>query len=478
MTGGTVPDLVACRRRSTPHAEVLTFEGGPSYSASELDDTVAERAGVIAQSITEDESRVAIVRTSRAETLLDVLATIRAGGVPAPLDPQLDQRSLESRIHMGGIEHIILGEVPQSVPEGVPADLNVIPTEADAQPVVDRTLQPHTPMTLMFTSGTLVLPEPVVHTAWNHVAGAIASADRIGVEPTDRWYDPLGLHHMGGLAPVTRCLIAGIPLVVAKEVSADGLFHRIDATDATIASIVPTMLHRALDTNAPSPPTLRCLLVGGAPLHQARFEQAHDRDIPVWATYGLTETVGQVTTANPRERIDHPGTVGTPVLGVTVRIVDDDESVPPGTVGTIEVAGQMVVPTTGSDTPHRSEPLRTTDLGYLDETGRLWVVGRSDDVIQTGGTLVHPLRVQQTIERHPMVAEAAVIGLEDETWGERVVAAVVTTNDDARVDDILAHCKEHLPAYAVPKRIDRLDTIPRTPSGTVDREALRERLTR
>lgn len=478
MIGHPIPDLLASRSRSTPDDEVLVIEGDRRYTASQLDTAVAYRAGAIAEQLEGDHQRIGISTPSRHEALLDVLATIRAGGVATPVDPGLARGDYLERIESGGLDGLIIDDDLADEIGVSERDIARVQTTASAAPIHERSFDPHSPCTMLFTSGTQGVPKPIVHTWWNHVAAAIASADRLGVEPDDRWYDPLALYHMGGLAPISRCLVAGIPLVISRSVTADRLLQRIDTADASIASVVPTMVHTILEADGHTPDALRCLLVGGAPLRESLFDRARSRGIPIWSSYGLTETVGQVTTATPAERSRHPGTVGTPLLGISVRVVEGGEPCPPERIGTIEITGEMVTPSAGAGDGGQTGTLVTNDLGYRDAFGRLWVVGRVDDVIQTGGKLVHPFRIKQVLESHPGVSEAAVVGLPDDRWGELVSAAVIPSDVEVTIDELLDRCRQALPSHAIPRHIEHVDTLPRTPSGTVDRTALRERLSR
>jgi O-succinylbenzoic acid--CoA ligase len=164
-------------------------------------------------------------------------------------------------------------------------------------------------------------------------------------------------------------------------------------------------------------------------------------------------------------------------VNTTVRVLEGDDLGAPGETGELVVSGPTVTP--GYLDEQRTNEafgeygLYTGDLGYRDEDGRLWVVGRVDDRIVSGGENVDPETVASAIREHPGAADATVVGLPDEEWGE-VVAALVVGDIDA--DAVRAHCRERLADFEVPKHIVVTDTLPRTPSGTVDREAVRDRL--
>jgi len=199
----------------------------------------------------------------------------------------------------------------------------------------------------------------------------------------------------------------------------------------------------------------------------------------------MTETASQIATATPTEIDTYEGTVGQPLLFTDVSVVDETgTTVGPDEEGELVVSGPTVTPgyldeaNTASAFGERG--LHTGDVGYRDADGRLWILNRRSDRIVTGGENVDPGAVVAVLRSHPRVADAAVIGLADEEWGERVAALVVPDpeiDSDGRLEQsLLAHCDDRLAGFKRPKTIGFADELPRTASGTVDRDAVRDRL--
>jgi O-succinylbenzoic acid--CoA ligase len=217
------------------------------------------------------------------------------------------------------------------------------------------------------------------------------------------------------------------------------------------------MVARLLEAGVEAPPpALRCVLIGGGPLPGPVAERASAAGLPVAQTYGLTEACSQVTTSRPGE----PGTAGPPLVCTRVEIAGDDQE--------ILVASPTVAPGAVADDGF----LHTGDRGALDERGRLVVTGRKADTIVTGGENVAPAEVEAVLEAHPAVAEAAVHGRPDEQWGEAVVAKVVLRADADPVA-IREHAATLLARFKVPKAVEVVDDLPRTPSGKLRRRDLR-----
>lgn len=292
------------------------------------------------------------------------------------------------------------------------------------------------------TSGTTGAPKGVVLTHDAVAASAEATSRRLGVDPArHRWLACLPLAHVGGLSVVTRALRTGTPLEVHPGFAADAV---VDAArrGATHVSLVATALAR-ID------PTVfeRIVLGGSAP--------PPDRPANAVATYGMTETGSGVVYD------------GVPLDGVEVRVVD----------GELQLRGPMLLRAYRDGTDPRTDDgwLPTGDLGAIDpDTGRVQVFGRRGDLIITGGENVWPSPVEAVLERHPAVAEVAVVGRPDPEWGHRVVAVVVPT-DPARppaLDELRDLVREELPAWCAPRSLELVTRLPRTALGKVVRADL------
>ncbi|WP_408958703.1 class I adenylate-forming enzyme family protein [Natrinema sp. 74] len=339
---------------------------------------------------------------------------------------------------------------------------------------------------IMFTSGTSGEPKGVRLTVGNLVASATASAFRLGVSSEDRWLCCLPMYHMGGLAPVLRSVLYGTPVVIQREFDAESTARVLAEYDITGVSLVPTMCKRLLEAGWEPADALRFVLLGGAPASDELLERCREHGVPVSPTYGMTETASQIATATPDEVDAHEGTVGQPLLFTDVSVVDETgKALEPGEQGELVVSGPTVTPGYLDDghteAAFGDRGLHTGDIGFRDADGRLWILNRRSDRIVTGGENVDPGEVIAALRSHPRVEDAAVVGLEDAEWGERVAALVVPgsgTDSDGRLEprSLLAHCDDRLAGFKQPKTIGVADELPRTASGTVDREAVYERL--
>ncbi len=332
----------------------------------------------------------------------------------------------------------------------------VLVTRPGEQPgAVPRPPDAHT---LVPTSGTSGAPRVVVLTRANVAAAVAASARRLGTTADDRWLLVLPLHHVGGLSVLWRTMAAGGSIVLHDRFDAARVAAALRGGTATIASLVPTMLHRVLAADpGPYPPAK--VLLGGAAAPASLVLRGLDAGLAVLPTYGLTEACSQVATVVPGEEQASLGTAGPPLDGLDVTIAAG---------GHIAVAGPQVSPGYAGEAPHAG-PLVTGDFGRFDAAGRLVVLGRADDVIVTGGEKVWPQHVEDVLRGCPGVEDVAVVGSPDEEWGQQVVAVVVGR---AQPPDLESWARERLAPHEVPKAWRRVARLPRNPLGKLDRSLL------
>ena len=300
------------------------------------------------------------------------------------------------------------------------------------------------------TSGSTGQPKRVLLPRAAVLASVEASARRLG--GTGRWLLALPPAYVAGVQVVCRSLVAGHEPVVAGD-DFTGSTEALGEVDRFV-SLVPTQLHRLLDTDLDALRTFHTVLLGGGPVDRALRERATAAGVHVVATYGSAETAG--------------GCVydGLPLDGVAVAIGDD---------GRVRIAGPTLFAGYDGDPDLTAEVLvdgwfLTSDAGRLDEDGRLQVLGRVDDVVVSGGVNVPTPAVAARLREHPAVEAAEVVGVPDEEWGNRVVAVLVGDLGPEQARDWVA---ERHPRSWAPRQVVRVDAIPLLPNGKPDRLRLR-----
>ncbi|MFD1512401.1 class I adenylate-forming enzyme family protein [Halomarina rubra] len=497
-------DWFGHRARTSPASTALVdATSGRTVTYADLDSRVETLAGRLAAAGVCVDDHVGLLAGNGVGAVAAVHAAMRVGACLVPFSTRLTATELEPRVDRADLDVLLCddstadralaaaGAVPvRSLDNGADEDDWEEETDrpaplaaTDPRPFDLPEWDPDDPLVMLYTSGTTGRPKLVVLTVQNVLASATASAFRLGTLPGDRWASPLAPSSMGGLAPVYRTTLYGATLVLCPT-DTDDLLAAMTDHAATGISVVPTLLRRLLDAGD-LPDSLRFVLVGGAPTPPELVARCAERDVPVCPTYGMTETASQIATAAPGEAPAHPDSVGRPLMFTDVAVVDDHgRPVPTGTSGELAVCGPTVTPGYYDDPAATAETfegcgLLTGDVGHRDAAGRVYVHNRKDERILTGGQNVDPGEVAAVIRGLSGVRDAAVLGLPDEEWGQRVAALVEpepgvaagpgTPLDAATVE---AHCRERLAGFKLP-RVVAFGEIPRTESGTADRAAVR-----
>jgi len=417
-TAATHPDRLALQ---TPAAK-LTYRA--------LEPAARRAAGALLQRGLRAGERVALALPPDEHFVIALHACLLADAVVVPVDTRLSGAERARRTQ----------------------DVVMVLTEplADASPADPRELRLDATATVMHTSGTTTTPRRVTLTYGNWLSSALGSAVALGLDPAERWLCPMPLAHVGGLSIPIRSAIYGTTAVLHSRFETDAVLRALmdPAERITLVSLVPTMLARLLEAGLHDPPALRWALVGGGPIAPVLLARAAAAAVPVAPTYGMTEACSQIATNS------------WPLHGTEVRIAADRE---------VLVRGPQVARgALASD-----GWLHTGDIGAVDHLGRLAITGRKADTIITGGENVAPGEVEAVLLSHPAVADAGVFSRPDSEWGEALVAAVVLRDGKALdVAELRAHCAAQLAPFKVPKAVDVVQRLPRTPSGKLLRREL------
>lgn len=427
---------------------------------------------------------VLALQTRRELTFLELhLAALAGGIVTLPLNPAYTPREVSFYLDDAKPRLAVLLEAPEA--EAVP----FVPADA-IRPLLDAaeaaepvwTLPERHPAVICYTSGTTGRPKGAVIQHRN-ILGTVQ-----GLHAAWRWsaddvlVHALPLFHIHGLFVAQHgALYAGATAAWLERFDADGALDMIEEVGGTVFMGVPTFYSRLLQADPRPLPTMRLFTSGSAPL-PARVHQAFEARFGhrILERYGMTE-VG-IVLSNPYDQQRRPGTVGFPLPGVSIRICDDaGAELPDGEVGEVRISGPGVIEAYLGLPDKTAEAIvggwmRSGDLAYRDEDGYIHIVGRAKDMIISGGLNVYPVEVESVLLEHPAVAQVAVVGLPDDDWGERVVAAVVAAAAEVDEAALLAFCRERLAGYKCPKAVFVVDDFPRNAMGKVQKAKLRSAL--
>ena len=390
------------------------------------------------------------------------------------------------------------GAPQPDVPAGA-VSLDVL-AAAGADPGDPAEVDPDGTAVLIFTSGTTSRP-----TGAPLSFGGLADYVFGAAEPPDGGERGAALlaaplHHVAGLTAVLTTLFTGRRLVILSQFEAAAWLAAVQRERITHAFLVPTMLKRVLDHpdfSRTDLSSLQVLSYGAAPIAPALIEQAVRAFPPETGfvnAFGQTETTATVIMLGPEDhrlpppddpeyeqRLRRLSSIGRPVPGVEIAILDPEQRpLPAGSVGEVAVrAPRTVRGYEGTEQQPRYSAdgwLLTSDLGWQDEGGYIFLAGRADDLIIRGGENISPLAVEQVLNQHPEVEESAVVGLPDAEWGQRVAAAVVPRLGRTPTPEaLLAYCRERIPGFRRPEVIRVVASLPRNDMGKIVRREIRRR---
>lgn len=366
---------------------------------------------------------------------VDVIAQAwRAGAAVLPIDHRLPSAERASLINRAR-PTVVLDQASARRVEGEPADPAIV--------------------LIVHTSGSAGSAKLVQFERRAIDVAITSSAFVLGATDRDPWVCSLPVSHIGGLLIVLRGVVLGAPVIIHEAFDPETFST---GPPGAFTSLVPTMLERLLRRGTDLS-GFRAILTGGAHLSPPLRERAEQAGARVVETYGLTETCGGIAYE------------GVPLPGTEVRL---------GRGGGIELRGPTIMSgyrfdARATETAFtRDSWLRTADAGRIDDRGRLHVLGRFDDVINTGGEKVWPEQVEAALRDHPGVREIAAAGRDDPVWGQHVAVWVVPADPDdpPTLADLRAFATQALPSFGAPKELTLVGQLPRTSSGKLRRHAL------
>jgi malonyl-CoA/methylmalonyl-CoA synthetase len=473
VAAGTLPRAWAARWAAAPGAPTLAGPDGRWLTAAELEERTAAVAARYAAAGLRPGDRLLASAAASVDLALAHVAALRLGLVVVPVNTAFGPREIGAVAAAARPALAVLDD-PARLP-GVPSTSVAVDLPGGPAPALD-VAGPGDTALLVFTSGTTGTPKGVPLSHGNLLATSAAIEVAWRWTATDRLLLALPLFHVHGLGVgLHGTLLAGASAVILPRFAPDAVLDAIAATRATLMFGVPTMWVRlAASPRVAELAALRLCVSGSAPLDTSTFA-ALEAGIgsPVVERYGMTET--GMLVSNPYDGDRRAGSVGLALPGVEVGLEDRDGAGEPA--GEILVRGPNVfagyLEGVGADAFTTDGWFRTGDLGRADPDGYLRIVGRSKELIITGGFNVYPRDVEEVLRDHPGVADVAVVGVPDPEWGERVVACVVAdAAGAAAADELLEWAAERLAPYKRPREVRFVDELPRNALGKVVRAAL------
>lgn len=481
----TTPNWLQKRAELSPGRKALIFHD-QSWTFEEMLIEAIKAAGQISTVLPKDCGRAAILMNNKPETVWVIHALQQLGIETVFLNSRLTEHELLFQIKDSGAQLIIYAlshsdkiDILRKAMPGVSTVASEKLVEApEADIAVKTEYMLDDVCSIMYTSGTTGKPKGVLQTYGNHWWSATGSVLNIGLQENDSWLCTVPIYHISGLSILMRSVIYGIPVVLLEKFEEQIVNRMLARGEVTIMSAVTSMISRMLSALGSETyhPAFRCLLAGGGPVPKPLLETCKERNIPVFQTYGMTETSSQLVTLAPEYSLKKLGSAGKPLFPSQLKIMRDGKEVGPLEEGDIFVKGPNVTPgyLNREDVNLNSFKdgwFETGDLGYKDTDGFVYILDRRSDLIISGGENIYPAEIEEVLLSHNSIKEAGVTGIPDKKWGH-VPYGFIVAEESMMEEEILSFCRQRLAPYKVPKRIIQVEKLPRNGSNKLMRRLL------
>ena len=511
-------DLLSITAAIVPDRHAIVFDE-QRITFGQIADRVNRLANALSDMGVGPGDRVAVMQVNCNEHIETYFATAKLDGIFVPINFRARSEELTFMLNDSGVKAIILGQRYQDMLRTIKPELTTLEHQISLEGPGEGflfydellanasdeerfpTADDEDVTVIMFTAGTTGTPKGVMLSHNSFSSYILANVDPVDMDFAEKNILTVPLHHIAGIQAVMAAIYGGRTLVLQRQFDEEGWMELVQDEKVDRAMMVPTMLKRLMDQPTFKDYDLSSLQVityGAAPMpleviKKAILEFPSTRFINA---FGQTETASTITMLPPDAHDIHEGdpdfeikmkrlgSIGKPLPDVEVIIVDEDgKEVAVEENGEIVARGERLMKGYWNREEATKETLRggwlyTGDLGYRDDAGYIFLSGRAKDFLKRGGEMIAPEEVEQIIMSHPAVDEAAIIGMPDVEWGERVRAIVVIKpGAELTAEEVIEHCRPRMAGFKRPEDVIFIDELPRNPMGKVLKRVLREEYT-
>lgn len=468
---------------------LIDSETDQPWTYQELNERAELLAAHLVSEGVQKGDRIALLAPNHISHFDFIIASMKVGSIFVPLNYRLAHPELMYIIK--DCDPKILGVTPsiKSELELEEIDIHILDIKDNkyldsfdgGNLSVSQNILEDDPLAMIYTGGTTGRPKGVVLSHRSILWNAINTIITWDLGKEDITLTTLPMFHTGGLNVFSLpLLLVGGKLVITAEFQPEKAVKDLIGYKCTTALFVPTMYHMMVETEVfrkSDFPDLKVLVSGGAPCPQNIYEAFKTKGIAFKEGYGLTEAGPNNFYIHPDDTVEKAGSVGKPMLFNDIQIVDGDgNEVEADEVGELLIYGPHSFEFYWNKPDETEKTLvdgwvHTGDLARSDADGYVYIAGRKKDLIITGGENVYPLEIENCLESHEAIDEAAVIGVPDEKWGEKVIAFIVGEGN-IQQEELKDYCKGDLSDYKVPKSFHFLDELPKTNVGKIDKKEL------
>ena len=454
------------------------------YTYAELRQKVLGVSQFLMEKGIESKDRVGIISNNDVDFVSVVLALWQLSAIPVLINAKQIETEINEQLNFANCKTVIVQKelrdkisLDEITKIEIPLYINFDVTFTERNEINLKS-----PAVILFTSGSESKSKGVVLSFESLFNSAINSNHLLRYTHSDRWLASLPFYHIGGFSIIARSLVFGIPLIIPNSLTSKDISFALFTNQPTFISLVTAQLKQLVDEEIKPNPELKNCLLGGGFSNIELIKNAVELGWPINKVYGSTETSSFATALLKDEFFIKPNSVGRAVPPNTIIIQGEDKDEnKPFEIGEVVVRSNALmlgyISELESGNFLHKDSYHTGDLGYLDEDGYLFIEGRKNHLICTGGENVNPKEVEDALLQHPSVSEAAVFPIEDKEWGEIVAASVVLKDSSIEVsyNELKSFLQKNLAGFKIPKKIFIEKNLPKTGLGKVEKDKLIKR---
>lgn len=418
-----------------------------------------------------NQKRIAFYIDNRIDAALMIYGAWLAGIEAVMINTRLTYKEIKAQLKSVHTD-IIIATLPLELDDFTIINWSEVEQRRSTQ-TYETELDLNRIASIMFTSGTTGPQKAVPQTFNNHLASANGCRESLGFDSNTKWLSVLPIYHISGLSVLLRSIIEGFTVRLMQKFETKTVLKAIQSEQITHISLVPQTLGWMMDAGLTRPYQLQKILLGGAKLSDDLIHNALKADLPIYNSFGMTETCSQFLTASPSMLKQNPNTVGKPSPNVQVKIINPNHE----GHGELLLKGDNVMegylyPENLTDV-FEDGYFKTGDIASVDMDGFVMVYDRRKDLIVSGGENIYPYEIETVVKRFDGITDAMCYAKDDNTWGQ-VPALYYTSEKDINHDALDTFLKEELAKYKVPKYYQQVTTLPYTSTGKLKRGKLEE----
>ena len=471
-----------------PDKELISFNGIDLKSGELLKkrNSVCE---ILHKSQISPKDTVAIISDNTLEFVVELLAIWTVGAVPVPINIRQSENEIIEQLDFVNAK-LVFTESKLNLFNNKKLKFNIVSNDeafnnSEAAVSEKWQIEPESLALLMFTSGASGTPKCVEITFRNLISSAGAVLKFLNVSPTETWLATLPFYHIGGFSIIIRALLGGNKLIIPQSNFFENISKYILSGKGNYLSLVPTMLRKLLNSKIIPHKDIKTVFLGGGRVTLEIVNRAIKSGYKIVTVYGSTETSSMIAADKLDVKIIKSSFAGKPLGNCEFQIINESgQKLSPEQIGEIAISSESVANGYLNNELEKSRRFKrdsktkkkfylTNDLGKIDSEGSLYVLGRKDDIIISGGENISTIEVADKIKEINFVEDSFAFGIEDENWGEKLTAVAVLKNGkDKTAQELKSQLEKYLPSYKIPKEIFIVSEIPRSALGKVIKDKI------